>query len=36
MWRSTSLEQLEGFDADITDTNIGQASRKKHNEHEKK
>ena len=36
MWHSTSLEQLEGFDADITDTNTGQTARKKCNDHEKK
>ena len=36
MWHSTSLEQLEGFDADITYANIGQATRKKHNEREEK
>ena len=36
MWHSTSLELLEGFDAGITNTNTGQASRKKCNEHEKK
>ena len=35
MWHSTSLEQLEGFDANVTYTNTGQAARKKHNEREK-
>ena len=36
MWHSTSLEQLVGFDTDITYTNIGQAAGKKGNEREKK
>ena len=36
MWHSTSLEQLEGFDAKVTNTNTGQATRKKCNEREKK
>ena len=36
MWHSTSLEQLEGFNADVTDTNTGQAARKKRNEREEK
>ena len=35
MWHSTSLEKLEGFDANVTYTNTGQAARKKHNEREK-
>ena len=36
MWHSTSLEQLEGFDVEVIDTNTGQVARKKRNKREKK